>query len=646
MQLPNTPNSSAATDVFNRPRPDNFVADFRRAGRLGLLAAHEVPRLGEKVARRCGRDPAEMLAAFEAGQIDRARSAVAEHLEGMRDPAKADPRALIETAAEAADLPPETLAEIVARAVPTAAKRPLVTWAEMALTDFQRIPAQMRAARDEAAQDATFLREIAIPALDRGRLDGTARERAALAAWRLLGTPLVQADTRLARLAANEGAAIAIAGHDPSIREIAALDRAERIETWENPLKLATLNGQPVEPAIDEIERADEAGDHERAARLRRERAGMGVPVASTPFALIDPATLAGLPLPPREWALDAWIPKGTTTLFTGAAGVGKSLMAQQLASCIAAGLPFIGIPTEQGRSLYLTCEDDAAELHRRQAAICEAVGVPLDAFGDRLRLASLIDADASLATFDRDNRLHPTQALARLRATIQATGATFAVLDNVAHLFAGNEIVKAHVAAFVGMLNRLASELRITILLIGHPNKAGAEFSGNVAWEAQVRARLFLDRIADDQGRIADPDARRLSRGKSNYAAQGETVEFRWHRWAFVGDADLDAAERAQVAARLVERADDEAFLACLDAATANRENVSHRPGSNYAPKIFAAMAEGKGRRPTAFERAMRRLVAAGEIAFDEELWPGSNRHPKRGIARAKGAPGVSLSH
>jgi len=99
-------------------------------------------------------------------------------------------------------------------------------------------------------------------------------------------------------------------------------------------------------------------------------------------------------------------------------------------------------------------------------------------------------------------------------------------------------------------------------------------------------------------------------------------------------------AGERGRVAAKLFATSENAAFLRCLDAATSNRANVAHRPGSNYAPRIFAAMPECKGYKPAAFERTMRRLVSVGAIGFDEPLWPGPNRHSKRGIARANGAP------
>src|SRR3546814_2041298 len=72
---------------------------------------------------------------------------------------------------------------------------------------------------------------------------------------------------------------------------------------------------------------------------------------------------------------------------------------------------------------------------------------------------------------------------------------------------------------------------LPISVLLIGHPNKAGDSFSGSTAWENQVRSRLFMERPAD----TLDRDVRVLSRQKANYAQNGAEIAFRWHEWAFI---------------------------------------------------------------------------------------------------------------
>ena len=334
------------------------------------------------------------------------------------------------------------------------------------------------------------------------------------------------------------------------------------------------------------------------------------VPVADT-IPLLDPAAWAGVETPAREWALYEMILVGQVTYLTGAGSAGKSLMGQQLATCIAVGIPFLGLDVRQGVALYLTCEDDEDELHRRQKAICAALGVPLSALSGKLHLASLMGKIGNeLATFDALGRMATSPAWERLRATVLACRASFIVLDNVAHLFAGNENIRSQVAAFLSLLNGLAAETGAAILLLGHPNKAGADYSGSTAWENQVRSRLFLTIPSDDDGAAPDPDARILSRGKANYARNGEALSFRWHKWAFVRHEDLPPNVAAEIAANVQASADDEIFLRCLDERNRQERPVSESKASRtYAPKEFAEMAESKRIGRTRLEAAMDRL-------------------------------------
>ena len=74
---------------------------------------------------------------------------------------------------------------------------------------------------------------------------------------------------------------------------------------------------------------------------------------------LVSPGQWEGKAAPKRLWLWDDMIPVMRATLLTGEGGSGKSLFAQQLATCVALGLPFLGIPTRQQAALYVTCEDD-----------------------------------------------------------------------------------------------------------------------------------------------------------------------------------------------------------------------------------------------------------------------------------------------
>ena len=331
---------------------------------------------------------------------------------------------------------------------------------------------------------------------------------------------------------------------------------------------------------------------------------------------LINPADWQDQQAPSREWLLKDWIPARQMTYLTGAGASGKSLLAQQLCTCVAIGRPLLGIEAHQAVALYITCEDDGDELHRRQAAICEALGVSLRDLGGRLHLVSLAGAlNNELATFDAEGRLQPSNAWRVLRRTVEAIGAGFIVLDNTAHLFAGNENVRNEVAAFTNLLNSLAAETGAAVLLLGHPNKAGDAYSGSTAWENQVRSRLFLERPTAEDGSILDLDARQISKGKANYTRSGDTHAFRWHNWAFVREDDLPADARTQLSETIAANGENATFLRCLAQRTKEKRQVSEKVGANYAPKIFAGMPESKGIKRHQLVAAMDRLFRIGKI-------------------------------
>ena len=356
-------------------------------------------------------------------------------------------------------------------------------------------------------------------------------------------------------------------------------------------------------------------------------------------LATIDPADWEGLPVPLREWTIREMLLCGSATLLTGAGSSGKSLFGQQSATCTALGRLLMGMETRQTKSLYLTCEDDADELHRRQERICELLDVNFSELSGKLFLVSLVNQTANeLCTFDTAGRMETTPAWDRLRATVLSLGIGYLVLDNIAHLFAGNENDRHQVAAFCGLLNSLAAEAGAAILFIGHPNKAGDSFSGSTAWENQVRQRLFLERPKGDDGEVLDPDARVLRREKANYARHGEEIEFRWYRGAFVRPEDLPAGRADVVDETTTMRADEERFLACLAKAAAERRATSPSPmASNYAPRMFTTMPTGKGVTLKRFQEAMRRLLDSGAILNGERVYQRENRTWAPGLGPAQ---------
>lgn len=251
-------------------------------------------------------------------------------------------------------------------------------------------------------------------------------------------------------------------------------------------------------------------------------------------FFVVDPITFEGKPIPPREWAVEGMVPLKATTLLYGDGGLGKSLLAQMLATASAMGKDFLGVPTRSMRTLCMFAEDDVDEWQRRQAAVNDLYGC---AFGDleRMRWVPRFGRGAELAVFAETGAFTTTALYHHLRREIVEFDAKFVVLDSLHDVFAGDENRRIQARRFIGALNGLAREIGGAVLALAHPSltglTSGSGASGSTAWNNAVRSRLYFERsLADDNVRI-------LSVKKSNYAASGKEtgLELRYERGAFV---------------------------------------------------------------------------------------------------------------
>lgn len=330
----------------------------------------------------------------------------------------------------------------------------------------------------------------------------------------------------------------------------------------------------------------------------------------------IDAATLDGKPIPERQWLIPQLVPAGNVTLLYGDGGTGKSLLALMAAVSVVALGHFFGRPVQRGPVEFVSAEDSTEELHRRVADIARATDLPISALAG-LRLTSLADEDAILATPEdgRGGTLVSTALYAELDTILSESRPTLLVLDTLADIYGGNEVVRAQVRTFIGMLRRLALKHGTTVLVLAHPSVAGMEkgTSGSTGWSNSVRSRLYFKRVEDSGGMETDEDARVLQIGKSNYGRVGLEIPMRWRNGVFV---PLAATEGDPIAT--AARA-DRVFLDLLSRYENQDRQVSVSPGHNYAPTLFADEARAQGVNKRALKEAMERLLDSGRIHVDK---------------------------
>ena len=330
-------------------------------------------------------------------------------------------------------------------------------------------------------------------------------------------------------------------------------------------------------------------------------------------------ASLDGREVPERLWHVLNLIPANTVSIMTGDGGTGKSLVALQLAISTALGRMWLGQETTAGRALFISAEDDRDELHRRVASLARAEGFALSDL-DGLTLCSLAGEDALLSVPEGPGKtMKETALFQRVEAWIAQHRPTLTVLDTLADLFGGDEINRAQARQFIGQLRGLALKYEATILLLAHPSLSGMARgdgnSGSTAWNNSVRSRLYLRRVAGEDGAEGDPDARILEVMKSNYGRIGASLSLRYRDGAFVCEGNGTALDALAASAKA-----DRVFARLLRECHANGRRVNHAGGNSYAPKVFAAHPNAEGVTSRALKRAMETALASGSARIETE--------------------------
>ena len=323
-------------------------------------------------------------------------------------------------------------------------------------------------------------------------------------------------------------------------------------------------------------------------------------------------------PIAPRQWVLAGWFPARTVAMLFGAGGVGKTLMMQQFANCVAQGEPFMGIDTMGMPVLSVMCEDDAEEVKRRQLNINEWLSV--DEFGEGpedLHLWPRVGDDNVLVTWPNGGKDEPGAFYKQLCDKVAAVKGdadnVLVILDTAADMFGGNENERRTVNTFIKTyLGSIVINYNATVILLAHPSlsglSSGSGLSGSTAWENSVRARAYLSREADSD------DIRVLSRKKSNYSdISGDSdIKLIWENGVLVIPSSPDALDKINATAL------KHAVMAEVDIAWGEKNGIRKQGPRGYKTALPRALKQHK---IGAVVKAFHALVADGNIIHVERF-------------------------
>jgi RecA-family ATPase len=350
------------------------------------------------------------------------------------------------------------------------------------------------------------------------------------------------------------------------------------------------------------------------------------------PIASIDWLRLRDVPPPERQFIIEHWLGRGHVTLVVADSGVGKTQLALQLAISTAMGKPWLGLATRGAPALMPAAEDDDDELHRRVCRTIPFMGIAKPDLAGRLFLQGRVGLRNALMLHPNGRQAQPLPLLEHIEEQAKAIGAGVIFLDNAAQLYTGDENDRSQVTAFINGLAGVARRTGAAVLLLAHPPKTGADYSGSTAWHAGVRS-LWTPKRPGEFGELV------LTRAKANYATTGEAIRLKWL------DGALRLVDERTTGMEAVFRKHEvaTAFLQALAELSSQGRAASHnKRAANYAPRLILEAGLGAGFADRDLERAMNELLREKRLQADARLWQRPNRTWVSGLAEVGSAPAV----
>jgi RecA-family ATPase len=336
----------------------------------------------------------------------------------------------------------------------------------------------------------------------------------------------------------------------------------------------------------------------------------------------IDMSAWDSVRAPEREWAVRDRIPARQPTLLSGEGSIGKTILELQLCVAHVLGRDWIGSLPEQGPAIYLGAEDDEDELHRRLEAIVALYNVTFkELINHGLHLLSFAGEDCLLGVPNRSGQIVPTRLFELLLEAIRDIKPKHLGIDTCADVFGGNEIDRAQVRQFLGMLRKLGMTCNGSVVLLAHPSlegiKSGSGISGSTGWHNSVRARMYFHTPkASDDDDEPDTGLRELEFKKNNYGPVGDTIKLEYHNGIF---RPLHSA--SPIEQQAFERRVEELFIDIFRKLVAQgwqSFSPKKRAAEEYTPRMIAKQPDAAAYKERDFEAAMLRLIAADRIHIE----------------------------
>jgi len=216
------------------------------------------------------------------------------------------------------------------------------------------------------------------------------------------------------------------------------------------------------------------------------------------------------------DWLLEPYIPLGEVTLLVGDPGVGKSTVAQAIATAVSLGGNIGARKLEKGEVIFMSAEQSRSK-----------ITVPrFKQMGADLGLITLPDEDDP--TGEVDPFILDSAGTVILREVAEQTGAKLIVIDTMtAYIEATRDINTANqVREWMRRLIAIARGTNCAMLVLMHPNKSQStnplhKIMGSIDFSGAVRSVLYAGKDPDDE------EVRSVAHVKSNVGPMGDPLGY-----------------------------------------------------------------------------------------------------------------------
>jgi RecA-family ATPase len=243
------------------------------------------------------------------------------------------------------------------------------------------------------------------------------------------------------------------------------------------------------------------------------------------------------------------------------------------------------------------------------------------------LHVLCKLGEDATLCAVGKSGKVETTAFYRQLYEAAGDIKPKNISIDTLSRAFAGSEIDRVQVYAFVMHMQALASVAGGSVTVLGHPSlsgmASGSGISGSTAWHGAFRWRQYLTSHRPDDGEQPDNDMRELRCMKNQYGRLGDPIALRYQNGLFVPEGAITDVDRAARAATV-----DEVFMRGLKLLIRQgRDAIYGAKSGEYGPKLIAELPEAKAEKISKkeLEAALTRLFMAKRIHLGKTSGPPS---------------------